>query len=75
MENQIYPTCPECDNKASKGEGVSFHELPTVKWQCPNCGLIHSGEFWPEYIDVQWEDSREPTTLDRIKQTAHALLA
>lgn len=69
----LYPTCPDCGNKASNGNGVDGFDalLPTFEWHCMECQRVHTGEFnvppFEEEEAIEWNESRDMTFFERCK--------
>jgi len=65
----IYPTCPDCENKASKGNGVTARRASrkTFDWYCPECNTVHTGNFLVGASRVQWHYKSDGTIFTKLK--------
>lgn len=74
-EDHIFPECPNCDNKASRGNGVTISQVahPPWEWTCPECQTIHKGTFVPNSTEVVWHDHR-PTLRRKVTETFTSVL-
>lgn len=62
----IYPKCPSCGEKASKGEGLGLSKASRHRfmWKCSSCGKVHIGTF--RGFGVGWKEE-DIGLLRRIK--------
>lgn len=68
MSDYIYPECPSCGEKASKGEGVSLREVSSGEfcWTCSECKKRHRGMFGLLSNSVRWKETKKPKLRHRI---------
>jgi len=57
----IFPECPHCAEKASKGHGVDLSELPHFTYVCDDCGAASRGYFFNYKVD--WQETKPPGTI------------